>query len=59
MMAKDGSDMSSVQHQFRAQASEDEPVEVSVGDEVCDICGTTFEDDYQLNQVCPPLQSLS
>ena len=58
-MAKHGSDMSSVQPQFRAQAFEDEPVEVSVGDEVCDICGTTFEDEYQLNQVCPHLQSVS
>jgi hypothetical protein len=28
----------------------EEPV-LPVGSEVCDICGTTFEDDYQLNQV--------
>jgi hypothetical protein len=28
----------------------EEPV-LPVGNEVCDICGTTFEDDYQLNQV--------
>jgi hypothetical protein len=50
MMAKHGSDMSSVQHQFRA-VIEAEPVNMPVGNEVCDICGTTFEDDYQLNQV--------
>lgn len=29
-----------------------EPVEMPVGSEVCDICSATFEDDYQLNQVC-------
>jgi hypothetical protein len=58
MMAKHGSDMSSVQHQFRA-VIEAEPVNMPVGNEVCDICGTTFEDDYQLNQVCPHLRGVS
>ena len=59
MMAKHGSEMSSVQHQFRVPVFEEEPVDMPVGDEVCDICGTTFEDDYQLNQVCPHLQGMS
>lgn len=54
MMAKHGSDMSSVQHQFRVPVFEEEPVEG-----LCDICGATFEDDYQLNQVCPHLQGMS
>jgi hypothetical protein len=27
-----------------------EPI-LPVGNEVCDICGTTFEDDYHLSQV--------
>jgi len=58
MIAKHGSDMSSVQRQFRAPVIEDEP-EMPVGNEICDICGTTFEDDYQLNQVCSHLQNVS
>jgi hypothetical protein len=52
MMAKHCANMSSVRHQFQAPVLEEEPVEMPVGSEVCDICGTTSEDDFELNHVC-------